>query len=219
MGAKPASVVTWREVWRPGADMATAFAHLYAGEAPQLDATVEKAQLAGPVTLVAMGVADDALPHRLAVAASRLAGSFPHLREIWIDEPCLTHDTADVTARAVREVRAAVPEVRIGLHTCAEPQGVEHTGADVWHGDAWRYESAWVTLARTAPPGVEVVFGMVPTDGHATDVELLGRLKRIERALGTRVRRIAPACGLGTHSASAARAVLAQLERARGLGL
>lgn len=211
----PATRVTWRQPWSPAADLRATFERLESGALPPTDPAVRKAQVTGPATLAALGLQDANLADRVASAAVQLWASFPGLEELWFDEPCLTDATVPELARAAARLGARAPSLRLGVHTCASPVALRDTGCTIWHGDAERYESAWIDLALSAPAGVEVVWGVVPTDASDTDDDIDARIRRIEDATGKPVRCIAPACGLGTRTAETARAVLAQLERVR----
>lgn len=157
-----------------------------------------KAQLPGPLTLRALGH-DPRRVHLLTLATTTLTQRCPSLRELWLDEPVVegASDLGELD-EAFRALRARFPDLRLGVHACGKAplDKLARIGFDVIHADGEHCADAMAEVSAEC----EVVWGLVPTDGSLDRNQLRRRWDFVsERAQGA-IRRIAPACGLGTRS-------------------
>lgn len=182
---------------------------------------VKKAQLAGPVTLLAGGYAPlhDTF-RRTRAAIDALLAQHSALEEVWFDEPAMQRDDLEqfpLFEKCLNALRHEFFDLRFGVHLCNNApwervfaiDGLRHI-----HFDADRYRDAFLEashryVAGDRPVSIDVVAGVVPTRGPVeAPATLAERVASFAEDLpaGFSCSRLSTSCGLAGLSMDDARA-------------
>jgi hypothetical protein len=213
--AEPPFVVAWREL-AEGRELTQATP----------DESVTKAQLVGPITLLAGQFTPLKQTFRgTSAAIGRLLDRYPNLEEVWLDEPLLSSEHAEqlpLLPKCLSALQAEFFGLTFGIHCCNQAPWTDLLAIDafdVLHVDIWNYGDE-VIEALSDPRAIprELVLGVVPSRGKLPALQdLQAAVERVQAEAPDdwQIHRISTSCGLGAESTDDGLRRMKQLHRLR----